>query len=336
MFLTKIWCNDSMLRLRIYCLVLLVSSVNCLYTRAEDSALKKASFVPQWSHQAQFAGYYVAYEKGIYKKFGIDLTILGGGPDNPSTESLRNGEADFATITLTTAITEKEAGVNLVNLAQIVQRSALMLIAKKSSKIDNLKDMDGKKIGLWGPEFQVQALALFKKYGVEPKIIPQSGSVNLFLRDGVDVASAMWFNEYHTILNSGIDPDELTIFFFHDHGLNFPEDGIYTLKENFEKDPTLSCAFVKASIEGWRYAFENPDEAIDIVLGYMRNSNLPANRAHQNWMLERMKDIMTADGDISKIGVLNEEEYKRVADELMKTGLVEDSAGFGEFYKNCN
>ena len=317
-------------------LILLSSSVNGLHATTEDHPSKKVSFIPQWSHQAQFAGYYVAYEKGIYKKYGIDVTILNGGPDSPSTEYLKDGRSDFATMFLSTAIREKADGVDLVNLAQVIQRSALMLIAKKSNKINDPKDMDGKKIGLWGPEFQVQARALFKKYGIAPKIIPQSKSINLFLRDGVDVASAMWYNEYHTILNNGINPDELSTFFFSDYGLNFPEDGIYTLKENFDKDPSLSCAFVKASIDGWKYAFENPDEAIDIVLKYMRNSRLPANRVHQRWMLDRMKDVILDDGNITTVGVLNERDYNRVTDELKKTGLIKESPEFAEFHETCN
>jgi NitT/TauT family transport system substrate-binding protein len=325
-----------MKKFMLFCLVLLSSSVSGLHTEANESPLKKATFIPQWSHQAQFAGYYVAYEKGIYEKYGIDLTIMNGGPDSPSADYLKNGKSDFATMFLSTAIREKADGVNLVNIGQIVQRSALMLIAKKSSKINDPKDMDGKKIGLWGPEFQVQARALFKKYGVEPRIIPQSQSVNLFLRDGVDVVSAMWYNEYHTILNDGIDPEELSTFFFYDYGLNFPEDGIYTLTENFEKDPSLSCAFVKASIEGWKYAFENPDEAVDIVLKYMRNSKLPANRVHQKWMLGRMKDIILGDGERTTIGVLKEADYNRVTDELKKTGFIKDPPRFRDFYKDCH
>ncbi len=320
----------------ICCLVILSGSVNCLHAKGDEAPLKKVTFIAQWSHQAQFAGYYVAYEKGIYKRYGIDLIIMNGGPDSPSTEYLKNGRADFVTMFLSTAIREKAEGVNLVNIAQIVQHSALMLIAKKSSNINNPKDMAGKKVGLWGPEFQVQPHALFKKYGVEPEIIPQSRSINLFLRDGVDVASAMWYNEYHTILNNGIDPDELSTFFFADYGLDFPEDGIYTLKETFEKWPSVSCAFVKASIEGWIYAFENPDKAIDIVLKYMRKSKLPSNRMHQRWMLSRMKDIILNDGKLTTIGVLDEVEYTRVTDELKKTGLVKDPPEFAEFHEICN
>jgi len=316
--------------------LLICSQAFCIYVTAREANLKKVTFIPQWSPQAQFAGHYVAYEKGIYEKHGIDLTIIRGGPDRPSTDHLKNGKSDFATLFLTTAIREKANGVDLINIAQIVQRSSLMLVSKKTTMIDDPKDMAGKKIGLWGPEFQVQARALFKKYDVEPKIIPQSQSVNLFLRDGVDVASAMWYNEYHTILNYGINPDELTTFFFHDYNLNFPEDGIYVLKENFEKDPSLSCAFVKASIEGWEYVFDHPDEAIDIVLKYMRDANIPANRVHQEWMLDRIKDLILPDGEKNRIGELKAADYGRVTNELDQTGLIEDIPEFSDFYEECN
>ena len=124
----------------------------------------------------------------------------------------------------------------MINIGQIIQRSAFILLAKKSRGINKPEDINNKKVSLWGEEFQIQPRAFFKKYNLKVKIIPQGLSVNLFLGDGVDVASAMWYNEYHTILNSGLNPEELTTFFFYDCGLNFPEDGIYTLEKFFIKD----------------------------------------------------------------------------------------------------
>jgi len=115
---------------------------------ADEGDLKKASFIPQWVPQAQFAGYYVAHERGIYKKHGIDLTIIPGGPDNPSSDLLKSGKAQFATMWLCTGIQMRAQGVKVVNIAQIMQRSALMLVAKKSSGIETPQDINGKKVGL--------------------------------------------------------------------------------------------------------------------------------------------------------------------------------------------
>ena len=131
---------------------------------ASEAPLKKVSFIPQWVPQAQFAGYYIAYEKGIFKKYGIDLIIIPGGPDHPPSDFLESGKADLATMWLSTAIQARARGVRLVNIGQIIQRSALMLVAKKSSGINLPEDMNGKKVGLWGADFQVQPRGFFKKY----------------------------------------------------------------------------------------------------------------------------------------------------------------------------
>jgi NitT/TauT family transport system substrate-binding protein len=303
--------------------------------RGDNRALKKVSFIPQWVPQAQFAGYYLAHERGIYKKYGIDLTIIPGGPDNPPLDLLKTGKADFATLWLSTGIQMRAKGLKLINIAQMMQRSALMLIAKKSSGIKTPQDMNGKKVGLWGPIFQIQPKAFFKRYNLKVKEIRQSYSVNLFLRDGVDVTSAMWYNEYHTILNSGLNPDELTTFFFHEHGLNFPEDGIYTLEENFQKDPDLCKAFVNASIEGWQYVFAHPEEALGIVMKNLKKEHIPATLVHQKWMLERMKDLMLPKGASTPVGRLLAEDYDRVAKGLLNNGLIKEIPDFTSFYRKC-
>ena len=296
----------------------------------------KASFVPQWVPQAQFAGYYLALEKGIYQKYGIDLTIIPGGPSNPPSNLLEEGTADFATLWLSTGIQLRAQGVKVVNIAQILRRSALMLVAKKSSGILRPEDVAGKKVGLWGAVFQIQPRAFFRKYNLDVQVVPQSYSVNLFLRDGVDVASAMWYNEYHTILNCGLDPEELTTFFFHEHGLNFPEDGIYVLEETLQKNPQLCRAFVTASIEGWLYAFDHPDETIAIVMRNLEEAHIPATAVHQKWMLERMKDLMLPDdGEERSVGMLLPEEYHRVAMGLKSGGLIDTVPGFTSFYRGC-
>jgi len=301
-----------------------------------EPVLKDASFIPQWSPQAQFAGYYVAFEKGIYRKHGINLTIKTGGPQSVPVDLLEKEEVDFGTVWLSTAIQKRSQGIRLINISQIVQRSALMLVAKKGRGITRPEDINGKKVGMWRDEFRLQPLAFFKKFGLNVTIIPQSYSVNLFLRDGVDVASAMWYNEYHTIISAGVNPDELTSFFFHEYGLNFPEDGIYTLERSFKKDPAVACSFAKASVEGWQYAFKHPDEALDIVLKYMAMANVPANRVHQKWMLSRMKDLILPEDDKGiAIGTLAKQDYLRVAGELMRNGLINQAPGYDDFYKEC-
>ncbi len=301
-----------------------------------QSGLKKATFIPQWVPHAQFAGYYVAQERGFYKKEGIDLDIIAGGPHGPPLDLLKEGKADLATLWLATGIQARAQGMKIINIAQILQKSALMLVAKKANGISLVQDLEGRKVGLWGPIFQIQPRAFFRMYHLNVRVVPQSYSVDLFLRDGVDAASAMWYNEYHTILSCGVNPEELATFFFHEQGLNFPEDGIYVLEKTYQRDPELCQAFVKASIEGWRYAFAHPEEALDVVMRNLKKEFIPATRVHQKWMLARMKDLILSEGFPTSMGRLLHEDYDRVARGLQNNELIEGIPPFHEFYKKCH
>lgn len=294
------------------------------------------SFIPQWIPQAQFAGYFAAYEQGIYRSHGLEVNIFRGGPDFPPSELLEKGTAQFGTMFLSTALQRRTQGTRLVNIGQVVQRSSLMLIGKKARGIHTPEDMNGKKVGLWGAEFRIQPQAFFKNYNLSVTTIPQSTTINLFLRDGVDVASAMWYNEYHLVLNAGIDPDEMTTFFFSEHDLNFPEDGIYCLEETYRQDPDLCCRFVRASLEGWQWAFEHQKEALDIVMRYTADGNVSTNRVHQKWMLERMKDIILLPGSSTPSGMLKEEDYERVAQGLKKAGFIATVSPYSAFFHLCD
>ena len=305
---------------------------SCAIAQAEE--LAEVSFIPQWAPQAQFAGYYVAYEKGFYRKFNLAVNIMRGGPEWPSSELLEKGRADFGTMFLTTGIARRAKGVKLIDIAQIGQRSALMLIAKKSSGIQTPKDIQGKKVGLWGGDFRIQPMSFFQRYNLALRIIPQSTTLNLFLRGGVDVASAMWYNEYHMLLEAGLNADELTTFSLADHGLNFPEDGIYCMEDTFKNHPERCRYFVQASLQGWQYAFAHPEEALDIVMKYVTDANVATNRMHQKWMLARMKDIILTPKTNIPLGSLHAETYYKVAQELKKSGLIDNIPNYHEFFIN--
>lgn len=325
---------------------IIVASLLVLLPMGADSAVssdgefdradrKQVSFIPQWTAQAQFAGYYVAHEKGFYAKAGLEVNILPGGPDRSSAVWLERESADFGTLFLSTGIRERARGVRLVNIGQVVRRSSQLLLAKRSSGIRTWEDMNGRKVGLWGAELSILPTALFRKHGLQITIIPQTFTVNLFLRDGVDVASAMWYNEYHTVLSSGVDPEELVVFRLADEAMNFPEDGIYCLEKTWRKDPEMCCRFVRASLEGWRYAFEHEEEAINIIMKVVNDAKVATNRAHQKWMLHCMRDIIDPSGTGENMAVLLEEDYNAVARELQANGLIDETPAFSDFSANC-
>lgn len=295
--------------------------------------LQKVTFLPQWFPQAQFAGYYTAKEKRIYEEYGLDVTILRGGPEKPAGKTLAQRKTGFTTMFLAEAIQQSSGGggPKPVNIAQIVQRSGFIIVAKKASGIQNARDLQGKKVSLW-PDFKLQPLAFFRKLNLNVTVIPQAYTLNLFLRGGVDAASAMWYNEYHSILSAGVNEDELTTFFFDGQDLNFPEDGIYCLEETWRNDPGLARRFAQASIEGWKYAFAHPEEALDIVMKHVEEARINTSRVHQRWMLERMRDIIVPENRNLRIGMLHEKDYMTVARELRSYGLIKKIPLYSDFY----
>ena len=329
-------------------LVPLVLLTLCLSLPARAGEIKRAAIVLQWQPQAQFAGFYVAKEKGFYAEAGVDMQIIPGGPDVVASRLLAEGRAQFATMFLATGIARRadhadnikgQNGLPVVLLAQLVQRSALMLITRADSAIKTLKDLDGKRVGLWDNEFRLQPLALFQRLGIHPVIVPQSNTLNLFLRGGVDAASAMWYNEFHSLLASGLDEGDLRVFFYRDMDLNFPEDGLYTLEATHKRDPDLCRAVTNASLRGWEYAFAHPDEALDIVQARMREAHLPSSRAHQRFMLARMQDVMTGPADDKQpqggraLGALDPADFARVTEALWAQKLIHNRPSLDDFFK---
>jgi len=293
--------------------------------------LRPVRFQPYWVVNAQFAGYYVALEKGIYEKYGIAMEIIPFKPFLTSYDQIKSGEVDFTAMWLVNAIELKANGTDIVNIIQPSSRSSVMLITKKSSGIDSVEKMEGKRVGTWSG-FEMQPKAFFSKYNLHVEIISIGSTNNLFLMDGIDITMANWFDEYHTIINSGYNPDELNVFFFADYGLNFVEDGIYCLSQKRKNEPELCRDFVAATLEGWRYAFAHRDEAVEIVMAYARREKLPVNRIHQEWMIDRYRDLYLPEGKTEFNSILSEDDYRFAGNMLKENHLISEIPPFQDFF----
>ena len=306
--------------------------VEKLAVTGSDENLRPVSFLPYWVTTAQFAGYYVAAEKGFYARHRIQLHIIPYQTFVTPDKIIREGKADFAALWLVNAIQMRASGIDLVNIAQLSSRSSLMLITKKKSGIHELEQMNGKRAGIWSG-YEMQPQALFKKYHLNVEIVPIGSTNTLFLLDGVEITNANWFDEYHSIINAGYNPDELNTFFFADYGLNFLEDGIYCMADRLKKDPGLCRDFVEATLEGWEYAFSHPDETMEIVKRYAMAAKQPANRSHQQWMLDRYRDLYLPKGKMRPSTVLLQKDYDFACNVLKESELIRTVPPFAEFYR---
>jgi NitT/TauT family transport system substrate-binding protein len=292
---------------------------------------EKATLILQWEPQAQFAGYYMALEKGFYRDHGLDVEVIPGGPAIDPVKYLQAGKADFATSFLTGAITSAARGVPLVDVAQVVNRSSLMIVARRSA-IKDRDDLDGQRVSLWGQGFRAAYLGYFATAGLEPRIVPQYYSVNLFLQGGVVACAAMEYNEYHSIMQAGVDARELTTFFMRDVGFGFPEDGIYALAATARERPRVCREFAAASLEGWEYARQHPDEAVDSVMAHAAAAHVPTNRVHQRWMLDHiLAAIYPGEHETWQTGVLARADYERVKAIMIGEGLITGAPTYERF-----
>jgi NitT/TauT family transport system substrate-binding protein len=296
-------------------------------------ALDKVSLQLHWVHQAQFAGFYMAQDAGLYKDAGLEVEIIPGGPGIDPLDNLKDGKCDFATAWLIGAMECKSKGIPFVLLAQLIQRSAMMLVTFEDSDIDSIKEMESQRVGMWGGHFNILPRALFKRENVNIRRIPQNVSMAPLLEHAVDVASAMYYNEYHQLYQAGVDYDELKVFQFADLGLNFPEDGIYTMQDFRQAEPDVCRRFVQASLDGWRLAFEKPEEALQAVIKRVDASNLASNLAHQRWMLRAMLELISYRVGQQGLGALSPADFNLVNNVLTDQGLISAPVEMDTFYR---
>jgi len=212
-------------------------------------------------------------------------------------------------MSLLTALKRDAEKGNLINLAQITQRTSLMLVGKKSRGINSIPDFEGKKIGLWKTDDRLLSLIFLQQNKLNMNIVDLDITINLFLKDGIDVMNVMRYNEYHQILQAGIDPEELFTISFADTELNVADNGLYTTREFYSKYPKQCRDFAAATLQGWIYAINNQEETVSTVLEVMHQHHLPANRPHQKWMLNELcRDITIYK---NQVGILQESDFNK-------------------------
>lgn len=297
---------------------------------AAGKDLRRVTVRLVWVHQAQFAGFYVAKDKGIYERYGLDVNILPGGPSIYPLKGLRMGDSDFSVAWLSTAIVSRLSGAPIVNLAQVVQHSALLLVAFKKSGIKTIKDLNGRRVGMWESQFALAPAALFRREKIKVNMVRQNISIAPLLRGGVDAAAAMRYNEFHQLYQAGVDPDQLVVFDLADLGVNFPEDGIYALESTWQSEPDLCRRFVQATLDGWRQTFADPEYALEAVMKRVKASQLATNRPHQRWMLKVMQDLISDRVTDKTMGSLSVHDFNLVNRVLLEEGLIDHPARVNE------
>jgi NitT/TauT family transport system substrate-binding protein len=278
----------------------------------------------KWVTQAQFAGYYVAKDKGFYKEVNLDVTIKPGGPDIAPEQVIAGGGADVIVDWMPAALAGREKGVGLVNIAQYFQKSGMELTCLKSSGIKTPKDFAGKTLGVWFFGNEYPFLSWMAKLNLSTEggaggvtVLKQGFNVDPLLQKQAACISTMTYNEYWQVIDAGYKPADLIVFKYSDEHVDTLEDGLYVLDSKL-KDPAFAdkmARFVAASSKGWAYADKHPAEAVKIVLD--NDTTGAQTEHHQTTMMSEIAKLVA--GSSKGLGYLDPKSYDRTVDELLSS-----------------
>ena len=256
----------------------------CLPIAAQNAA-NKFIFTPQWTAHAQFAGYYVAKEKGFYKQAGLDVDIIHPSVSQTAMNRLQNRESQATTLQLCQAMELIDNGIPLVNILQTSMNNGTVIVSRRDK--DPLTQR-GARVGMWHAGFSQIPICMSIKEKLNYKWIRFTSNVDLFLKGAIDGTLAMSYNEYYQLMQMGFTFTEKNVYRFCDHGYNIQEDGVYMRRDYYETHKDQARKFAQASKKGWEWAAEHQEETLDIVMKYVRENHITTNRVLQRLMLKEV------------------------------------------------
>ncbi len=295
------------------------------------TVLSKRELILQthWLPQAQFVGFYMAMEHGLYNEYDLKIKLLDGGPNINPLFGLIRGDIHFGTAWLSSALITVARGGHLRHLAQVFQKSGLLLVALKNSGIANIKDLKEKIISSWGGIFIYPIMALDEEHKLSLQHVYYGADVEKLKSGEVDVLTMMSYNEYFNLLDAGLKKEELVVFPIADFGYNMPEDGIYTNQNLFENEPELCKHFTEASLQGWKLATEHPEEALAVTMSHHKRSSMPTEKSHQQRMLNEVINLV---GNVEQHkGKLSAEDFRRTTNVLQQIDMIKQSIPLDRF-----
>lgn len=264
---------------------ILICSVVVAQAQKKQPKNETIVFTPQWTAQAQFAGYYVAEAKGFYREVGVDVRIEHPSSTQPAMSRLRNNLCQATTLQLCQAMEIVDEGISLVNILQTSMNNAMVIVSARGK--DPLTQK-GAKVGIWSVGFGQLAICMSIKDHLNYEWIRFAQNVNLFISGALDATLAMSYNEYYQLVQAGMEMTDKNVYRFCDHGYNVQEDGVYMSRDYYEQHKDQARRFAEASRKGWEWAAAHPDEALDIVMQYVDRDHIATNRVMQRLMLKEV------------------------------------------------
>ena len=300
-------------------------------TGGDCATVDPVSLQLQWFIQSQFAGYFAAQDQGFYADQCLDVTIVEGGVDIVPQQQLADGAVDFALAWVPKALASREAGANIVDIAQVFQRSGTLQVSFADAGITSPADFAGKTIGNWGFGNEYEIFAALGQAGLDPAtdvtLVQQQFDMSALLAGDIDAAEAMTYNEYAQVLEA-VNPDtgelyqpsDLNVVSYEDVGVGMLQDAIWADGERLASDDAyrdIAVRFVTASLQGWAYCRDNIESCRDIVVA--KGSKL--GNSHQLWQMNEINKLIWPAPN--GVGLIDQAAWDRTAEIAQNTPNLE-------------
>ncbi|GIQ70627.1 ABC transporter substrate-binding protein [Xylanibacillus composti] len=297
--------------------------------KEEEAPLRKVVLRLKWIHQAQFAGFYAAVEQGYYKEAGLDVEIRPGGADFPAVQMVASGSEDFGVTGADQILLGREKGVPVTALATIYRDTPFVLFALKESGVETLEDLVGKKVGIkLGGNEELTYRAMVESAGIDPSSIeemPIKYDMSPLLSGQVQAWPGYVINEVLAVEELG---HEVNTIVPGDYGINFYADTLFAKQELIENEPELVRSFVQASMKGWEFALDNPEEAAAYGLAYSNNLTLE----HEVNMMNASIPMLQPEN--RPLGKMEANEWESLQASLLELGFLKEAQQVEHVFTN--
>ena len=301
----------------------------CMGSVAGAQQKETIVFSPQWTPQAQFAGYYVALEKGFYSEAGLDVRIDHPSASNSCINRLKSGDSQLISLQLMSALRFAAQDLPLVNVLQTSQQNTLMIISRTPiPNIYRLKDM---RVGCWKSGFSELPMILDRIYKLNIQWVPFRSNINLFISGAIDATMAMSYNEKVQLEMSGQRLNEDQLLYFSKLGYNIPEDGLYTTNSYLNTHREQVRRFAEASKRGWLWCVDHPQEALDIVMKVVRANNVATSRVAQQKMLKEILRTQLVKDTDQRTFRLDPNDFQFTNHFMLENGYIPKSIDYKTF-----
>lgn len=271
----------------------------------------------KWKHQFQFAGYYVAKEKGFYKNAGLDVTIVEASPDTNVVQEVIVGRAQFGVGT-SELILNRHHGEKVLVLGVIFQHSPLSLITLAESNIDNIHKLLNRKVMI--EPSSAELFAYLQQEGFTEKAFklePHNFDINDLLAGKIDAISVYETDEPYLLKQQGRAYYQFSPRM---SAIDFYGDNFFTTDAELKAHPHRVEAFKEATIRGWHYAMQHSDEIVQLIY---KNYSQRHSIEHLKFEATVMHDLMQP--ELIEAGYMNAGRWQHIAETYYKLGLLPEN-----------